>query len=276
MEQGADLAPKTIPEGRRGLDSAPPPVQRAAPAPPVARSHRDWLTWCEAMLAALPRDTARPSSTRRRTRVLRQVNTWTRAPRTHRRGTGRTRGEPRGRTSGTPSGRGPPAELAMRRLRDEIGLEPVEYPTTRQVGASPEARAADLPAAFGDPEIRAVLATIGGDDQITVLPCLNPDVFASSPKAFLGYSDNTNLLNWLWNLGVGSYHGGSTMVHLGRPGAPSRRWRRTRRTDTGRHPAAGPGTTPVRHPAPSRSGSPRSWRYGSRPSPAPGRPPCEC
>jgi len=105
-------------------------------------------------------------------------------------------------------------ELAMRRLRDEIGLEPVEYPTTRHVGASPEARAADLTAAFGDPEIRAVLATIGGDDQITVLPFLNPDVFASSPKAFLGYSDNTNLLNWLWNLGVGSYHGGSTMVHL--------------------------------------------------------------
>ena len=29
---------------------------------------------------------------------------------------------------------------------------------------------------------------------------------------------NTNLLSWLWNLGVASYHGGSTMVHLGRGG----------------------------------------------------------
>jgi muramoyltetrapeptide carboxypeptidase LdcA involved in peptidoglycan recycling len=109
-------------------------------------------------------------------------------------------------------------ELAMRRLREEVGLEPVEYPTTRQLGASAEARAADLMAAFGDPEIRAVMATIGGSDQITVLPCLDPGIFAANPKAFFGYSDNTNLLNWLWRLGIASYHGGSTMVHLARPG----------------------------------------------------------
>ena len=30
-------------------------------------------------------------------------------------------------------------ELAMTRLREEIGLEPVEYPTTRQLGASAQA-----------------------------------------------------------------------------------------------------------------------------------------
>ncbi|HEX8346303.1 MAG TPA: LD-carboxypeptidase, partial [Actinoplanes sp.] len=58
-------------------------------------------------------------------------------------------------------------ELAMTRLRDAFGLEPVEYPTTRRLDASPEDRAADLMAAYADPAIRAVLATIGGDDQIT-------------------------------------------------------------------------------------------------------------
>jgi muramoyltetrapeptide carboxypeptidase LdcA involved in peptidoglycan recycling len=109
-------------------------------------------------------------------------------------------------------------ELAMRRLRDELGVVPVEYPTTRRLGSSPQDRAADLMAAFGDPDIKAVLATIGGDDQITVLPYLDPAVVCANPKAFFGYSDNTNLLNWLWNLGVASYHGGSTMVHLGRGG----------------------------------------------------------
>jgi muramoyltetrapeptide carboxypeptidase LdcA involved in peptidoglycan recycling len=108
-------------------------------------------------------------------------------------------------------------ELAMRRLRDEIGLEPVEYPTTRQLGASPQERAADLMAAFADPQIKAILTTIGGDDQITVLPFLDPQVAVANPKPFAGYSDNTNMLNWLWNLGVASYHGGSTMQHLGRP-----------------------------------------------------------
>jgi muramoyltetrapeptide carboxypeptidase LdcA involved in peptidoglycan recycling len=109
-------------------------------------------------------------------------------------------------------------EVAMRRLREATGLEPVEYPTTRQLGASPQARAADLMAAFADPGIKAILATIGGDDQITVLPFLEPGVVTASPKAFAGFSDNTNLLNWLWNLGVAGYHGGSTMLHLGRAG----------------------------------------------------------
>jgi muramoyltetrapeptide carboxypeptidase LdcA involved in peptidoglycan recycling len=109
-------------------------------------------------------------------------------------------------------------ELAMRRLRDEIGLEPVEYPTTR-ADASPAERAADLVAAFSDPKIGAVLATVGGDDQLTVLPHLDAEAIRASPKPFFGYSDNTNLLNWLWNLGIVSYHGGSTMVHLGRGGA---------------------------------------------------------
>jgi muramoyltetrapeptide carboxypeptidase LdcA involved in peptidoglycan recycling len=106
----------------------------------------------------------------------------------------------------------------MRRLRDGIGLEPVEFPTTRQLGADPHARAADLMAAFAAPEIKAILATIGGDDQLTVLPFLDRELVRANPKAFVGYSDNTNLLNWLWNLGVAGYHGGSTMVHLGRAG----------------------------------------------------------
>ncbi|HET7069397.1 MAG TPA: S66 peptidase family protein [Nocardioides sp.] len=106
-------------------------------------------------------------------------------------------------------------EQAMERIHEVLGLEPVEYPTTRRLDATPEDRAADLNAAFGDPEIRAVIATIGGDDQITVIPHLDPDLVRADPKPFLGYSDNTNLLSWLWTEGVASFHGGSTQVHLG-------------------------------------------------------------
>jgi len=62
----------------------------------------------------------------------------------------------------------------MRVLRDDLGLIPVEYPTTRLVDASPQERAAALMSAFADPTIRAVLSTIGGDDQITVLPHVDP------------------------------------------------------------------------------------------------------
>ncbi|WP_127500027.1 S66 family peptidase [Actinoplanes solisilvae] len=109
-------------------------------------------------------------------------------------------------------------EQAMRRLRDDFGLVPVEFATTRVPGSTAADRAADLMAAFADPSIRAVFATIGGDDQITVLPHLDPAPFRADPKPFFGYSDNTNLLNWLWMHGVAGYHGGSTLVHLANGG----------------------------------------------------------
>lgn len=112
-----------------------------------------------------------------------------------------------------------PYELGLDRLRNEFGLVPVEYPTTRAWGSTPRERAADLNAAFADPEIKAVIASIGGEDQITVLPHLDRESIRAHPKPFFGYSDNTNLLLLLRNLGIVSYHGGSVMVELGRPGA---------------------------------------------------------
>ncbi|MET9314863.1 S66 peptidase family protein [Kribbella sp. NPDC003505] len=112
-----------------------------------------------------------------------------------------------------------PYELGLRRLRDDFGLEPVEYPTTRRLQSTPEERAADLHAAWSDPSIRAVFASIGGEDQITVLKHLDPAIFQADPKPFFGYSDNTNLLNFLFSLGLPAFHGGSVMVQFGRGGA---------------------------------------------------------
>jgi muramoyltetrapeptide carboxypeptidase LdcA involved in peptidoglycan recycling len=106
-------------------------------------------------------------------------------------------------------------EQAMERLAEVTGLVPVEYPTTRRLGASAADRAADLNAAFADPAIRAVLAVIGGEDQITVVPHLDVEAARRDPKPFLGYSDNTNVLSWLWTHGVPGFYGGSTQVHLG-------------------------------------------------------------
>ena len=106
-------------------------------------------------------------------------------------------------------------EQGVRRLAELTGLVPVEYPTTRQLDAPAADRARDLNAAFADPSIRAIVATIGGEDQITVIPHLDPDLVRADPKPFLGYSDNTNLLSWLWFHGVAAFHGGSVAVHLG-------------------------------------------------------------
>ena len=106
-------------------------------------------------------------------------------------------------------------EQAMRRLTEVTGLIPVEYPTTRKVGATPLARAADINAAFADPAIRGILAVVGGEDQITVIPHLAAELARRDPKPFLGMSDNTNLHHWLWANGVASFYGGSSQVHLG-------------------------------------------------------------
>lgn len=106
-------------------------------------------------------------------------------------------------------------EQAMRRLAELTGLVPVEYPTTRLLGAPAAQRAEDLNAAFADPSVRAVLATIGGEDQITVIPHLDADLVRADPKPFLGHSDNTNLLSWLWCNGVAGFYGGASQVHLG-------------------------------------------------------------
>ena len=54
------------------------------------------------------------------------------------------------------------AMAGLGRLRDEFGLLPVEYPTTRAAQASPAERAKDLHSAFGDPEIKAVLTNMAG------------------------------------------------------------------------------------------------------------------
>ncbi|MFD3837124.1 S66 peptidase family protein [Streptomyces sp. NPDC058642] len=112
-----------------------------------------------------------------------------------------------------------PFELGLERLREDYGLIPVEYPTTRKMGTIPRERAEDIHAAFADPDIKAVIASIGGDDQITVLPFLDRELIRANPKPFFGMSDNTNLLMYLRNAGIVGYHGATVMCELGRPGA---------------------------------------------------------
>ena len=109
-------------------------------------------------------------------------------------------------------------EVGLRRLRDEFELVPREYPTTRQIGATYEERARDVMAAFGDPNVKAVFSSIGGQDEIGLIKHLDPAVFHADPKPYFGYSDNTHLHNFLWQLGIPSFYGCSTLVQLGMSG----------------------------------------------------------
>jgi len=58
---------------------------------------------------------------------------------------------------------------------------------------SPEVRAADLQAAFADPEIDAIQTMRGGYGSAQVIPLLDFDAIAKTPKMFVGLSDITAL-----------------------------------------------------------------------------------
>lgn len=105
-------------------------------------------------------------------------------------------------------------DLGLGRLRTVFSLEPVEYPTTRRMGSSLQDRASDIMAAFGDPSIKAIIASVGGEDQIKLLKLLDPEIIKSNPKPFFGFSDNTHLHLYLSNLGIPSYYGGCIMTQF--------------------------------------------------------------
>lgn len=105
-------------------------------------------------------------------------------------------------------------DLGLERIRTVFNLEPVEYPTTRRMGSSLQDRATDIMAAFSDPSIKAIIASIGGTDQIKLLKLLESDVIKANPKPFFGFSDNTHLHIYLSNLGIPSYYGGCVMTQF--------------------------------------------------------------
>ena len=120
--------------------------------------------------------------------------------------------------SGDAAGRFPWVyDVGVERLRKQFGLKPKEYPTTKKIGATHEEKAKDLMDAFADPQNKAVIATIGGFDQIKMIKPLDAKVFINNPKPFFGYSDNTHLVNFLWDLGIPSYYGGSLMTQYAFP-----------------------------------------------------------
>jgi muramoyltetrapeptide carboxypeptidase LdcA involved in peptidoglycan recycling len=113
-------------------------------------------------------------------------------------------------------------ELGIDRLQTVFDLRTRVHPTARQSDAylrdHPETRAAAIHEAFRDPDIGAVFAAIGGDDQLRVLSHLDPGVLRANPTRFFGMSDNTNLALYLYNRGVVSFYGGQLLNQVATPG----------------------------------------------------------
>lgn len=109
-------------------------------------------------------------------------------------------------------------ELALKRLVDIFGIVPVEFPTTKKIGASKEERSADFINAFTDKNIKGIITTLGGNDQVTYIKNLPAEPFVSNPKPFFGFSDNTNFANFLWNNGIPSFYGGALFTQFAMQG----------------------------------------------------------
>jgi muramoyltetrapeptide carboxypeptidase len=82
--------------------------------------------------------------------------------------------------------------------------------------ASPRKRADDINRMYADPEIDALLTTIGGYGANHILEYLDLDVIAAAPKFLIGYSDTTVLQAALWqSIGLTSIAGPALLPQFG-------------------------------------------------------------
>ena len=113
-------------------------------------------------------------------------------------------------------------EIGKQQLQQEFGLQVVEMPNTLKPAdwlyQNPKARADDLMQAFSDPSIKGIIATIGGDDSIRLLPYIDFNIIRSNPKIFMGYSDTTISHLMCHKAGLVSFYGPTVMVEFAENG----------------------------------------------------------
>jgi muramoyltetrapeptide carboxypeptidase LdcA involved in peptidoglycan recycling len=121
----------------------------------------------------------------------------------------------------TPSWGGPHSfphifDHGLKILQEEFGLNIKEYPTTRMSAKAlylePEARAADVNAAFADPTVKAIFTSIGGSESVRILPYLDAETIRSYPKILMGFSDISTLLVYGRLQGLITFNGPAVMA----------------------------------------------------------------
>lgn len=96
----------------------------------------------------------------------------------------------------------------LRRLGFDPVYDDTVFARTRYTAGDAAIRAAAFRRAWTDPSIRALIAARGGYGSVHLLPLLDAGEIRRTPKAFIGYSDNTSLLTWITgHCGLVSFHG---------------------------------------------------------------------
>ncbi|EEL47906.1 Peptidase U61 LD-carboxypeptidase A [Bacillus cereus Rock3-44] len=102
-------------------------------------------------------------------------------------------------------------EQGVKRLEEVFGLIVVPMPNSLKgsdyIYENPQARAIDLMTAFQDKSIKGIIANIGGEDSIRLLPYIDFDVIRENPKVFMGFSDVTIPHLFCHKAGISSFYG---------------------------------------------------------------------
>lgn len=113
-------------------------------------------------------------------------------------------------------------EQGKRQLEQTFGCKVIESPNAlaenKYLYEHPEVRAADLMWAFKNPEIKAIISNIGGDDSIRMLPYIDFNIIKGNPKIFMGYSDTTVTNLICYHAGLVSFYGPAIMTQMAETG----------------------------------------------------------
>jgi muramoyltetrapeptide carboxypeptidase len=81
------------------------------------------------------------------------------------------------------------------------------------VSDTAENRVKDIHSLFSDPQVKAIVSTIGGDHSCHLLPHLDFELIRRNPKIFMGYSDTTVLNIAIFvNTGLVTFNGPAVMT----------------------------------------------------------------
>ncbi len=78
---------------------------------------------------------------------------------------------------------------------------------TKYLSENPQARAEDIIWAFENKNIKAIIANIGGNDSIQVIPQIKTRAIIENPKIFIGYSDIQNVHLLCYKSGLSTFYG---------------------------------------------------------------------
>ena len=82
------------------------------------------------------------------------------------------------------------------------------FENTLKYGTAPQKRAEDINKMFADKEIRAIMCVKGGEDSNSTFDYINFDVIKNNPKIICGFSDNTSILDVIYDkTGLVTFHG---------------------------------------------------------------------